>query len=371
MWTRFKAALRRRIKYRITTGGVLFSMALALVGIAAAISANNLLFLILAAMLATLMVSGFISRLCLAGLEIELLLPDHIFARQPTPAMIKLRNLKDWVPSFSLHVEAAPAVTGDAPILDEPLYFPVLPGGNTLEENVSVRFAHRGTHKENLFVVATKFPFGFLEKTATVTLRRETLVYPSTDTLTGFADLLETVGHELESQSRGQGSDFYRVRPYEAFESARHVDWRSTAHTGELQLREFAREQHRRVEIFLDRNAVASSSLWFENAVSCCAFLVWNLLQEETEIHFRSQQFETIIPEEGDVYTILKYLAMVQPQSGRTPEFAADESNFQILFSADPKLFLKMGWHDAHVVSGDAFAAADASSDAASPQSAG
>ncbi len=370
MWNRIHAALRRRIKYRITSGGVLFSLALVLVGAAAAISANNLLFLILAAMLATLMVSGLISRLCLAGLELELLLPEHIFTGQATAAIMKLRNLKNWMPSFSIHVEAAPAPSGDAPILEGPLYFPVLPGGKTLEEKVAVRFARRGAHQENLFVVSTKFPFGFLEKTATVTLRRETLVYPSITALAGFEDLLASAGHEMESRFRGQGSDFYHIRPYEAFESARHVDWRSTAHTGELQLREFAREQQRRIEIFLDRNANPDGAAWFEMAVSCCAFLVWNLPGSETEIHFRSQQFEALIPEEGDVYTILKYLALVQPQSGRAAEYPADESNFQILFSVEPNRFLEMGWTPARVFSADAFAAGGDGAEPATDRSA-
>ena len=36
------------------------------------------MFLILAAMLATFMVSGFVSRLGLAGLELDLILPQHI-----------------------------------------------------------------------------------------------------------------------------------------------------------------------------------------------------------------------------------------------------------------------------------------------------
>jgi len=75
-----RTAVRRRIRYRITRGGLLFSLAVVLVAGAAAVSANNLLYLILAAMISTLLVSGLISRLCLAGLELDLLLPEHIAA---------------------------------------------------------------------------------------------------------------------------------------------------------------------------------------------------------------------------------------------------------------------------------------------------
>ena len=85
---RLKASLRRGIRYRVTRGGLLFTLAILLVATAAALSANNLLFLILAVMIATLMISGFISRLCLAGLELDLVLPEHISAGRAVAAKL-------------------------------------------------------------------------------------------------------------------------------------------------------------------------------------------------------------------------------------------------------------------------------------------
>ena len=41
------------------------------------------------------------------------------------------------------------------------------------------------------------------------------------------------------------------------------VDWRATAHTGDLQVREFARESERSVEIFLDRGVPPELAGWF------------------------------------------------------------------------------------------------------------
>jgi len=53
-----------------------YTVTLLIVALVAFVSANNLMFLILAAMLSTFMISGFISRLGLAGLELELFLPS-------------------------------------------------------------------------------------------------------------------------------------------------------------------------------------------------------------------------------------------------------------------------------------------------------
>jgi uncharacterized protein (DUF58 family) len=342
-WTRFAALVRRRIRYKITRAGLLFVAALIIVAAGAAVSANNLLFLIVAAMFATFSISGLVSRLVLAGLELELLLPEHVSARCKTRAVLRLRNWKHWMPSFSIRVSG----TGPEKTLTEPLYFPVLPGGSTLEEGVDLVFPRRGAHTENLFVFTTLFPFGFLEKTAMVRLKRETIVYPSIDPLPEFEQLLDGIAGELQSNARGQGTDFYRIRPYQLSESARHVDWKSTAHMGDLQIREFARDRQRAVELFLDRDAPAE---WFERAVECCAYLAWELNDAGVSLHFRSQGFSARFPDEADVYTILKFLAFVQPQADRGRHSPYDDASFQILLSTSPQRFLDAGWVPARLL---------------------
>ena len=129
----------------------------------------------------------------------------------------------------------------------------------------------------------------------------------------GFEELLVSVNGEIESFYRGQGHDFYRIRPYEALESARHVDWKATAHTGDLQVREFGLEQERSVAFFLDLDVPDRKDDWFERAVDCCAFLAWNITQRGARLRFCTQQVDHQIPEEADVYTILRYLATVVP----------------------------------------------------------
>src|SRR5579863_2887172 len=105
---RFRAAIRRRVRYRVTGGGILYFLALFLVGFTSFLTANNLLYLVFSAMLAILLVSGFLSRLMLSGLELELLLPEHVWARTAAPARVRLRNLRRITPSFSLELTGQP-----------------------------------------------------------------------------------------------------------------------------------------------------------------------------------------------------------------------------------------------------------------------
>jgi uncharacterized protein (DUF58 family) len=343
-YKQFKASWAQEFRQKITRAGMLYYSTLAVIGTGAVLSANNLLFLILAAMLATLLVSGFISKLGLAGLELDLVLPEHISAKRKVRAGIRLKNLKTWIPSFSIHL-AGVAESG----LESILYFPVVPGGAALEESVELYFSRRGTQRERSFQFSTRFPFGFSERRELVTARRDILVYPCLDPQPGFESLLASVSGEMEALRRGAGHDFYRIRPYEALESARHVDWKATAHTGNLQVREFAREQDRRVVIYFDLDIPVELDSWFESAVDCAAFLAFHLSARDAQIRFRTQEMDLTLPDEGDIYSILRYLALVSPLKGKlaTAPPAADPNDahsFQIIFSPRPERMAALGW---------------------------
>jgi uncharacterized protein (DUF58 family) len=330
---------------------VLFTFAILVVGLGAVVSANNLLFLIAAAMMATLLVSGLVSRLCLAGLELDFLVPDHVPAARSVPGKLYVRNQKWLMPSFSIRVEAIR--DPGSPRLRSGVYFPLLAAGVTAEETVDVRFPKRGVYRQNSFAFSTSFPFGFLEKTARVTPRREMIVYPAVDAQPGFDDLLAGIAGEIETHYRGLGRDFYRIRPYEAFESARHVDWKASAHVGSLQVREFAREQEQTVEVFLDRDVPPALDAWFEHSINCCAFLAWSLSNRGAAIHFRSNGYQFRQPEDGDIYTILKYLALVYAQGGCPAEPPLDDTSYKIVFTPVPRRFQDAGWMGARVLSPD------------------
>ncbi len=346
----WRSLLKRASRQPVTFGGFLFTMAALLVGIVALASANNLLFLILAAMLSTLMVSGVVSRLSLAGLELDFVLPEHIPARRRLAGRIYVRNAKRWLASFSVHL------SGSEDSVLTALYFPVIPGGATLDETLEVLFQRRGIYRENGFQFSTSFPFGFLERRAFVTLRRDVLVYPCVDPQPGFEDMLAAIRGEMEALVRGRGHDFYRIRPYEALESARHVDWKATAHTGSLQVREFAREQDRVLEIFLDLDVAPEQHAWFEHAVEACAYLVWSIGARGGRIRFRTQEYDVSVPEMGDVHTILKYLATVTPRRAKLAAGPADDNSYQLVFTAlDPEAVMEAGWAQARILGPGAF----------------
>ncbi|MGH9632415.1 MAG: DUF58 domain-containing protein [Bryobacteraceae bacterium] len=342
--SRLKAAFEGSVRQQVTRAGLIFTMIILMVGMAAFVSANNLLFLLFAALLSTFLISNLISRLGLAGLELNLLLPEHIAAKREVAGRIVVRNSKRLIPSFSIHLTGAP----NSGLATE-LYFPVVPGAVNVDEPVQLLFAKRGLYRENIFWFSSSFPFGFTSRRAQVRVKREQLVYPSIDAQDGFEAMLSDLNGEISAIQRGRGHDFYRLRPYEHLESARHVDWKATAHTGSLQVREFSREQDQAVTLFLDLEVPLDAQEWFEKAVECCAFLCWRLSVQGTRFRFATQQFDRQVPDESNVYSILKYLATVAPAGGlKTPSPDADR-NIRIAISANPSRLVDAGWTSARL----------------------
>jgi uncharacterized protein (DUF58 family) len=347
-WRNLRTLWPGALRQQVTRTGLAYSGAIVVVTLAAVLSANNLLFLILAAMLSILAISGFVSKLTLAGLEIDLLLPPHISARRTIRATVRLKNLKRWMPSFSIRVTGAPpsriASNISPSSYDGALFFPVIPGGVTVEEPIELRFPTRGRHSERTFQLTTGFPFGFAERRETVTLRHDVIVYPCLDPRPSFQSLADSIAGEIEAWRRGPGHDFYRIRPYEVLESARHVDWKATAHTRSLQVREFARDEDQMIVIFLDLDAAPDQHAWFEAAVECAAFVAFRLSETGHRVRLLTQDFDMASPAEGDIHALLTYLALVACRAGARAPGPDQSSPLQIVLSANPDRMSALGW---------------------------
>jgi uncharacterized protein (DUF58 family) len=99
------------------------------------------------------------------------------------------------------------------------------------------------------------------------------------------------------------------------------VDWKATAKSGSLKVREFAREDERKLRIIFDNpNIGVLSEKAYENAVRLVASLSWHFGEQNTQLSFLSQSYKG-----GEqIYDFLAYLAEVQP--GETPSLLQDLS---------------------------------------------
>lgn len=362
-----------RVEYRVTREGWIYLGAIFLIALAAINTGNNLLFLILAAMVALILMSGILSAITLAGLQWRFELPEHIFAGKPVRAVVELKNEKAILPSFSLCVEPAAAGQGaatrvlgkplrDEPLLGEPVYFPFLRRQSAARQSVAVTFARRGVYRQEAFRVATRFPFGFLRKARRIELAAEALVYPSVEPTEEFLEIMPGLQGALESLSKGTGTDLYALRTYLPTDSVRLVHWKASARLGELLVREFSRDEDCRVLLVLDpgapdANAARTAGEDFERAVQMCASLAWHFRERKALLQFRTAGFATELqPAEENIFVILRALAAVQPAQkpggpGMLEELAAVPDIFKVVVTSRQRGSIPASlWQSAYVI---------------------
>lgn len=342
--------VREALDFEVTRAGGIYVILVLVIGVAALNTGNNLLYIIVATMLAAIAASGIASTVCLKGLQLELKIPEHIFAGVEVQGTICVSNPRRFLPSLS--ISAIPAdqrkekkrwswvktnfpvppwrpperqwlqlpdrklrrivVDSGSGVFHESAYFPLLLPKSQLQGEVKLKFRQRGRYQER-FSLSTRFPFAFLAKTRRVAMSREVLIYPELTNSQEVVELLPVLSGKREAYQRGLGSDLYRIREYLPEDSARHVDWKATAKSGALKVREFAREDERRLRIVFDNPAPRElSPEKYEHLVSMTASIAWRMAEEGVFLSFISQEFDG----SGDVFAFLEFLATTQAKAG-------------------------------------------------------
>ena len=339
-----------QIDYRLTRDGIIYLSAVFILVLAAVNTGNNLLFLILSCLLAGILISGVLSRIVLTGIELKFDLPEHIFAEQPVLAEVELRNDKPAWPSFSIRVIGG-SKKSPAEILTRPVFFPYIPRMNAVRQKVELRFPRRGVYRQDSFGIRTRFPFGFFEKTRQVDSNLEIAVYPRVEPTEQFYEVLPLLTGEMASYFRGRGHELHSLRDYLNTDSARFVDWKVSAKTGRLVVREFAREDERRVLLVLDpfigppradlgRLADAEHAERFERAVSLAACIAWHFHEIHSVMQFCTNRFSTPMAPAGEIiYETLRELAMIHADTSATggaflDQLAGDSEIFKIILTS-------------------------------------
>ncbi|MGA8221379.1 MAG: DUF58 domain-containing protein [Candidatus Acidiferrales bacterium] len=359
--------LAYQVDYRLTREGIVYLGAVFILILAAVNTGNNLLFMILSCSLAGILISGILSRVVLTGVDLKFDLPEHIFAEQPVLAELELRNEKQMLPSFSLRV-VGEHKRDEAQILTRPVYFPYIPRLGAARQKVELIFPRRGVYRQNAFGIRTRFPFGFFEKTRKVGSQIEMVVYPRVEPTEQFYEVLPLLSGEMASHFRGRGHELHSLRAYQPADSARFVDWKVSAKTGRLMVREFAREDERRVMLVLDpfmgppRTDLGPLSEpehaeRFERAVSMAACIAWHFNEINSVMQFRTDRFSTpMAPAREVIYDALRAMALVEPDASQMggaflDELSNEREIFKIIVTSRPQRTIPSAlWSSAYFV---------------------
>ena len=324
------------LPFEITSGGLIFLLILFVVGFAAWNTGNNLLFLIFSLLTSCLFVSGVAARSSLRDLNVSARFPDHIFAGEAAPVIVTLRNTKRVLPSFSILVEARGPNNETSRkrrrprFIKRPLaYFTYIPRAAAAEQRVEQSFEKRGHVLINGFELSTRFPFGFFRLRRRLRARDvDIVVYPKPKPVGDQLHLLPAYAGRLPSPRRGTGQDLFSLRDYQPQDDLRHIDWKATARSRHLTVREFTAEDERRITIALDTRDLSAAdnedfAERFETGVVHAASLLKHFIDERAEVRL-------MLGQDGGrygsglkhLYASLRRLAVVNPQESDQIEIA-------------------------------------------------
>src|SRR6266436_150220 len=311
-----------------TSGGGVFLVIIVVVGFAAWNTGNNLLFLVFSLLCSTLFVGGAAARASLRDLIVSARFPDHIFAADAAPVIVTLRNAKRLLPSFSILVAArGPSDLAQqirkrrGPRFSKRLlaYFTYVPHHAAAEQRVEQVFPKRGHVLITGFELSTLFPFGFFRFRRRLRARDvDIVVYPKPEPIGDELHLLPTFAGRMVSPRRGIGQDLFSLRDYQPQDDLRHIDWKATARSRQLTVREFTAEDERRITIVLDTRLTddieeENFRIRFESGVTQTASLVQHFIDERAEVSLvlGMERGRFGIGQEH-LYACLRRLALVQ-----------------------------------------------------------
>lgn len=322
--------MRLDLPLEITSGGAIFLLILGVVGFAAWNTGNNLLFLVFSLLCSTLFVGGAAARAALRDLIVSARFPDHIFAADPAPVIVTLRNAKRLLPSFSIMVAArGPSESTQqnrkrrSPRFSKrPLaYFTYVPHHAAAEQRVEQVFPKRGHVLITGFELATLFPFGFFRFRRRLRARDvDIVVYPRPEPISDELHLLPAFAGRMVSARRGIGQDLFSLRDYQPQDDLRHIDWKATARSRQLTVREFTAEDERRTTIILDTTQPYGANAEefntrFEHGVVQAASLLKHFIDERAEVRLMlGAELGPYGTGVNHLYSCLRRLAVVKGQ---------------------------------------------------------
>lgn len=225
-------------RLRASFQGVAFLLITLGVGVAAANTGNNLLYLAMSLDLSLILLSGVLSEGTLRGIGLRVRQVSEAFAGEEAFLAVTCSAEGKRFPGMSLVVSLR---LGRETVR---VRFPDIPPGGAATRVVSFHPDRRGSFGSVPVSVSTRFPFALFEKSAAFSVPAPVLVFPRPG---DPGEALRDVRYETAGTGRpvpaGRDGVFPRgVREHRPSDPARDIHWKATARTGRWMTKERERE---------------------------------------------------------------------------------------------------------------------------------
>jgi uncharacterized protein (DUF58 family) len=269
-----------------------------LLGFAAVNTGNNLLYLLVSALLGFMAVSGLLGRWNLAGLTLRCLPPDEVYDGVPTLLGVELVNRRRHLPVCLLEVWLG----------GESALFPLVEPGSRQRKTLPATLQGRGWQTLPAVQVRSRFPINFFIRRMSLAIAEPVLVFPSPRPCAEGGRPDPSGGHgAAQSWQRGVEGEVSRIGEYRGGEPLKLIHWKLSARHDQLKVKELSAPMHEPVT--LDLATLPGAVL--EDRLRCASWLIGRILRTGRPVGLRAGAVE-VAPAGGRAHKLrlLKVLAL-------------------------------------------------------------
>ena len=245
-----------------------------LLGFGAVNTGNNLLYLMVSALLGFMSVSGLLGHWNLKNLKLSLEPPDEIYAGLETLLRVCVINQRRWLPAFLLDLSLNDTYQQRGHLV-------LLKTHEDKGVGVPFTFTGRGDHHQHRLTVSSAFPINFFIRHRHLDLQQTITVFPRPIPCLNRdkSDLQQTLGAQ-DTPQRGYEGDISRIGDYVGGEPLKMIHWKLSARHDSLKIKELSNQQQPPVEI----NPLELPGQGLEQQLSCASYLINDLIRQHQPV---------------------------------------------------------------------------------------
>ncbi len=191
-----------------------------LLGFGAVNTGNNLLYLLVSALLGFMAISGWLGQQNLRKLSLSLVLPQEIFAGQAALIGVRLHNQRRRLPAFLIRVELG----------DEQPLFPQVSAAGHAERTLLLSFPERGRQQIDNLWLSSCFPINFFVRSLRVSHHQSLVVFPQPQPAPAPPPGGESGQRQQQTtSSSGESGDLRSIHDYQGGEPLKSIHWKLSA----------------------------------------------------------------------------------------------------------------------------------------------
>lgn len=165
-------------------------------------------------------------------LKLSVLPPQDVHADHPCKIKVLIEN-KSTQPVYEVTLQ----IGSDG----ESVSIPSIAPKQVFDADMIVTMSHRGLHPLPAAIAQTTFPFGLLRSWKILRPAEKILVFPARKGSLAIPEQGTASAQEeaFQRKAKSMGDEFLGHRPYQSFDSLRHIDWKA-----------YARQQKFNVKLF-------------------------------------------------------------------------------------------------------------------------